>query len=338
MSTLVCLVSHQPMANVIPVLELKPDNVILLQTEQEKSVASDIKSLFEEKNIKTQIFKKYLNPYNLETVKSACREIINANEKDIILNATGGTKPMAISAYEIFNSSNKRIIYYDPIHHSIIEMNSFSQFAIKVSLKINVCDYLRAHGYKIIEEKTLSGRAEEKDKFFNNMPKDRKLFFFKSLFEIKSAIQLNQPRQEKIINKFKFSKNFNKITIVDEINKNKFSTEHLNFNYGDFLEDLLYLYLKKKPNDDIKYSVKIKRNNIKSEIDVLATNNCKLDLYSCKDKKKTDKFDLFEVEILRNVAGGTFGKAHFVLSKADNYVQYVAENLGIDVLNINKFF
>jgi len=121
MSTIVCLVSRQSMANVIPVLELHPSEVILLRTKQESKVALNIQRLFVSKNIKTRIYKSYIDPYDLETVKSACREIINESETNIILNVTGGTKTMAIAAYEIFKSSDKRILYYDPIHHIIIK-------------------------------------------------------------------------------------------------------------------------------------------------------------------------------------------------------------------------
>lgn len=338
MSTIVCLVSHQAMANVIPVLEMKPNKVILLQTTQESNTSENLRNLFNSKNIKTEIFEKFIDPYNLETVKSASRQIINNNESDIVLNVTGGTKPMAIAAYEIFKSSDKAIVYYDPVSHSVMAMNPINVHNKKVTFKINVEDYLLAHGYSLISDSSQSGRAEIKHDFFNTFSKDRFKEFIKFYSEVREKTKLDKPKFELQKYNFKFSKSIDKITIIDELSKKKIKSEHQNFNFGDVLEDILFMKLKEKDFDDIKYSVKISKDNIHSEIDVLQTHNCKLFLYSCKDKKKLDKFDLFEVEVLRNVAGGTFGKAHFVVTKKDEYIKRVANNLNIQVIEIDKLF
>ena len=337
MKTVVCLVSHQPMANAIPVLELNPDKAILLRTKQESKIAINLQKLFEKKKIKTEIYEDFIDPYELETVKTACREIINKNESDTVLNVTGGTKPMAIAAYEIFKSSDKKIIYYDPVHHSNITMNPIETEKRPITTKINIGDYLLAHGYSIISDSTKAGRAEQKRDFLNGFNYKRFNEFMKFYTEVKSKYSMNRPRFEYVKYGFKFSKSLDKITILDEQTRTKIKTEMSGFNFGDMLEDLLFLKLKNKEHDDIKYSVKIAKEGVKSEIDVLLTKDCKLFLYSCKDKMKTDKFDIFEIEVLRNVAGGTFGKANFVVTKDDEYIKRVASNLNISVNNIREY-
>jgi len=217
-------------------------------------------------------------------------------------------------------------------------MNPIGVENSKVNLKIKIKDYLLAHGYEIINENTLSGRAESKKDFISILSQKRFDEFLKFYSEVRANTALNKPRFDFVRHKFKFNKSMDKITIIDEMSKLKISTSHSNFNFGDWLEDILYLKLKGLPLDDIKYSVKILKDNVKSEIDVLLTKDCKLYLYSCKDKNKVDKFDLFEIEILRNIAGGTFGKAHFVFTKDDEYIERVASNLNIDVIKITDYF
>lgn len=338
MKTVVCLVSHQPMANVIPVLELNPDKVILLRTKQESKIAENLQKLFVKKNIKTEINAKYIDPYNLETVKTVCRQIINDNKSNVILNVTGGTKPMAIAAYEIFKSSDKKIVYYDPINHYIMMMNPMDSEKIPIINGVNVEDYLTAHGYKITSEMSGTGRAEQKEKFLNGMNYKRFNEFMTFYSEVKSKNPLNKLRFDYTGHGFKFNKGMDRIKFIDEATKEKIKLGLQGFCFGDFLEDLLYLKLKNLKHDDIKYSVKISKEEVKSEVDVLMTNGCKLYLYSCKDKAKTDKYDLFEIEVLRNIAGGTFGKANFVVTKDDEYIQRVANNLNISVKNIRQYF
>lgn len=338
MTTVVCLVSHQPMANAIPVLELNPDKAILLRTEQESKIAENLQKLFEKKKIKTEIHEDFIDPYELETVKTACREIINKNEGNTVLNVTGGTKPMAIAAYEIFKSSDKKITYYDPVHHSNITMNPIETEKRPITNKINIEDYLLAHGYSIISDNTRTGRAEQKRDFLKGFNYKRFNEFMKFYSEVKSKNAMDRPRFEYVKNGFKFSKSMDNITIIDEQTRMKIKTVLSGFNFGDMLEDLLFLRLKNTEHDDIKYSVKISKDGVKNEIDVLLTKNCKLYLYSCKDKVKTDKFDIFEIEVLRNVAGGTFGKANFVVTKDDEYIKRVASNLNISVNNIREYF
>ena len=338
MQTIVCLVSHQPMANAIPVLELIPDKAILLRTKQESKIAVNLRILFEEKKIKTEIYDDFIDPYDLETVKAAGRQIINENEGEVILNVTGGTKPMAIAAYEIFKSSDKKIIYYDPVHHSIITMNPMDAENKPIMLKLNIREYLLAHGYTITSDNTKSGRAEQKRDFLKGFNYKRFNEFMKFYSEVKSKNSMDRPRFEYVKYGFKFSKSMVNITLIDELTRMKIKTELSGFNFGDMLEDLLFLRLRNLKHDDIKYSVKIAKEGVKSEIDVLLTKDCKLFLYSCKDKMKTDKFDIFEIEVLRNVAGGTFGKANFVVTKDDEYIKRVASNLNISVNNIREYF
>ncbi|MCX7834063.1 MAG: DUF1887 family CARF protein [Ignavibacteria bacterium] len=339
MKTIVCLVSRQAMANVIPVLEFKPDKVILLITEEEKSVAKNLKELFVKHKIQVEIFREKLDAYDIEKVKNICMDVIRENDNELILNLTGGTKTMAVAAYEIFRSVDKQIVYHNPASHKIIFLNPISKNDIDVESKINVEDYLLAHGYKIISEQTKSGRAEKYNTLFKKFDKNRFSHFVDFYNIVKQEIPLGSPRASKEYNKFQFSKNYDKIIIWDKVNNTKIDFELSGFNYGDCLESILYLILKDKIKpDDIRYSVKVKKENIESEIDVLLTKDCCLHLYSCKDTKKMNKQYLYEIEVLRNVTGGTFGRAYMVVTKGNDYIKSFGKQIHIDTVNIKELF
>ncbi len=337
--TIICLVSRQAMANVIPVLELKPQKVILLITKEEELVAINLKKLFNKYNVETVIFNKKLDAYNIDKVKKVCMDVIRESDDEVILNLTGGTKTMAVAAYEIFRSVDKKIIYHNPVGRKLIFLNPLNHTDIEVSIAINVEDYLLAHGYKITEEKTSSGMAEKYIKLFKNFDKSRFSDFIDFYNYAKKEIKLEDPKVSKQFKDFNFSKSYDKITLIDKKNNIKLNFSLSGFNFGDWLECLLFTILKEKHKpDDIKYSVKVEKDGIISEIDVMFTKDCCLYLYSCKDKKKTTKSDIYEIEVLRNVTGGTFGKANLVLTNDNPYLVSFGKQININTFNIKELF
>jgi len=104
MNTMFCLVSRQAMANVLPVLMYKPAKVMFFATPEEKRTANNLEKLFKEKRI-TVFRKDDLNAYDYISFKSMIKEQLNKiTDSDVCLNVTGGTKLMALAAYEAFNS------------------------------------------------------------------------------------------------------------------------------------------------------------------------------------------------------------------------------------------
>lgn len=337
MSTIVCLVSQQAMANVIPVLELKPEKVILLSTEKEFNTALSIKNVLDKMGIETEIFHDKISPYKLDKIRNAVDKLFADNSNELILNATGGTKPMAITAFESFKEKNLPVIYYDPDHHSIMQLNSKAE-PKKVTYKINAESYIKSYGYEITFEETNSGRAESKEKFFSNFDETRFIEFSIFLDYIRKSYQLNEPKINRSLTGFTFSKNYDVISIIDEKTKEKLKYELTNFSYGDWLEDYFYLKLKNKNFDDVRYGVKMMKDGVYNEIDIIATKDCRLYLYSCKSGKSEQK-DLMEIDTLRKLAGGIFGKAFFLsTSKLGEGTIQRAKILNVNLLTEQEIF
>lgn len=329
MSILVCLVSQQAMANVIPALELRPEKVVLLSTSREMNTAENIKIVLDESGIDTEIFRELISPYHLDKIDNAIKKIFKEYSNDLILNATGGTKPMAITAFEIFKENNLPVIYYDPDHHSIMSLTNNS-VPEKVKYKINIKSYLKSYGYEIFEEATATGRAESKEKFFAGFDETRFIEFSLFLDYLRRNYQLNETRINLSLTGFTFNKNYDIIRIIDDKSKESLKYDLSNFDYGNWLEDYFYLKLKNDGYDDVKYAVKFESNGVNNEIDVIATKDCKLYLYSCKSGKSEQK-DIMQIDTLRKLAGGIFGKAFFL--STNNFGEGLIQRAKI--LNVN---
>jgi len=76
---------------------------------------------------------------------------------------------------------------------------------------------------------------------------------------------------------------------------------------------------------------------VSSEIDTIVLKDFKLYLISCKSGKKDNQFDLFQLETIRNISSGTFGKGLFVSvnESSESFLKRAAE-LQIKVTNISK--
>jgi hypothetical protein len=325
------------MANVIPSLEIKPEKVILLTTSEESNTARNIKKVLENNKVKTEIFPGFISPYKLDKIKKSVEKIISGKGSEYILNVTGGTKTMAITAFEVFKENNMDVVYYDPDHNEIISMHP-EKNPFKVNLKISIKDYLQSYGYIIKEEMTASRRAESKINFFKSFGETRFSEFIHFIDYIKRNFSLSETKIYKKIFDFSFNKNFDEVIIKDFKSGEKVKYELKNFKFGDFLEDFVYLKLKEKDFDEIKYGVKLSNGKVKNEIDVIAVKDCRLYLYSCKSGK-SDQYDIMQLDILRKLAGGIFGKAGFFASiNANDSLKERAKALNVELIDEKSLF
>lgn len=458
------------MANVIPINEIKPDRVILLAPKEQQNTVDNLANYLDAKKILFNIRSEKIDAFNPRTIRLECQEIIKSFKgENLILNATGGTKIMALAAAEIFSENNLEVIYVDHQNNNLVTISPPNKRKKPITGWLNIEDYLFAFGFRIVSEKTDTGRAENKNDFFDAVLKNGDLNNFIRFFDtIKS--QIKEPTSpppsttaEKKSTDFSYDKfelflskgkknyfiglskikdlntclRFKKTVLplffefCDKLFSDKSQTSgvvkhhdfearrspsgqititykatntSLNFGYsllpsfrnfilsiaknlspsgsqyiqkiptpilsdshfkvsqddsgslithlqsntsinfpyknsntGDWLEDLLFLSLKKnRPTPtDIKYGVIIEKDNVQREIDVICTRGYQLEIFSCKNKIKNDnnKLDLYELEILRDIIGGPYGKAYLVHTANIEYVKSLGKFLGIKVLN-----
>jgi hypothetical protein len=336
---LVCLVSRQAMANVLPVFMYQPQNVFLLSTPEEINCARHLQSLFMKKGIKVFLYDD-ISAYDDIDLNTKLELIFSSFEKDIFLNVTGGTKPMALAAYEYFRKNNKPVFYCNTEHLGIIHLLPLRKIE-NLKTNITIENYLAAYGYKIEEEK--SARLDfAYETLFAEIEKDQLLDeFIKFTDSVRKALDKESYQTVNSIKKnFSFQKTpANFVLALPNVKpplKYKFGAKE--FLFGDWLEYYVYWKFKSLNPDEMKIGVKIVSDNqIRNEIDLIILKNYKLYLISCKSGK-AENAALYELETLRAITSGTFGKGVAVLSStpSENIIQRAKELSITLVLNVNK--
>ncbi|MYB35587.1 MAG: DUF1887 family protein [Gammaproteobacteria bacterium] len=102
----ICIVSDQPLPNILPVLhpEMKPEKVYLLCSEEQRKQSNDKaqKKIIESLGCKVDIV-DVSSAFDIEVIGEQTENILKGYAEphnNLLLNATGGTKPMSIAAFE----------------------------------------------------------------------------------------------------------------------------------------------------------------------------------------------------------------------------------------------
>jgi len=265
------------------------------------------------------------------------------------MNITGGTKLMAIAAYDFFKSVDSDVIYVDTPHNELIIMSACGGIQrIQFDIKISVSDYLQAHGISM--QKKARHKSYYNEKFMRLVDKELMKFLKFSLdlrfilpvseefsrhgftLKVQTSEHFQEPGSGKATsNKSKSKRFFDLYHDGSAILEGQI--EDLSYFVGFWLEDYVYYLLKSRRPDDMKRSCPvISKSGTDNEIDVILTKNGQLYLISCKSGKFS-KQDLFELEGLRQLAGGTFGKAFVIVPPKSGYRDR-ARQLGIEFMTI----
>ncbi len=331
------------MANVLPVLMFQPKNVILFTTPEENYCADNLEKLIKSKNIKVKRIDG-LDAYDYIKFKDAVKKELEFTEGETWLNVTGGTKLMALAAYEAFAENNKNIIYCDTEHQKIITLfPGYDVIDLKAELSIE--DYLNSYGYTIEETK----QVEDIEKYFELFSFIEDTNSISSFMEMFTKIREHLANEHKIHQPkftissanqlFQFQKNFDNYFIqFGKQKKSSIKVELAYFKSGDWLEFYVYYSLKKKKNLCPLVGVRLKnQEGVENEIDVIVLKDYRLNMYSCKSGKKDNQFDLYQLESLRNLTSGTFGKGIFVTAnKHSQKFLDRARELSINVVQVQN--
>lgn len=335
---LICLISRQAMPNVLPVLMMKPNKVYLLTTNEEKSCGIHLENLFKSKNIEV-VIKGGIDAYSPQTVTNSLSEIIQSEDKSLFsINLTGGTKVMSFAAYDFAREHNIPAFYCNTEHQQIIKLLPNKQYE-KLSAEISIADYLLSYGYKVTAVKTKNVKKEYFD-FFNLLESKNCLLKFTDFLDrfrsetgSQNPVKTYNDKRDKI---FTIQKTAASVLLFVYETKFKFDDEK--FLKGDWLEYYM-LYSLNKQGIDPEVGIKIiSESNVENEIDLVFIKNFQLFLISCKSGGNNDaNKDIYEIETLRAIAGGAFGKAFlFTVKPLTERITQRAKDLKIETLSLKN--
>ncbi|HED14014.1 MAG TPA: DUF1887 family protein [Gammaproteobacteria bacterium] len=151
-----CLVSDQPTPNITPALDrsFRPKRVILLVSPEKQRQAQQIRQVLQPSGIRVSLW-QIDDAMDVEHIRLRVLELLQpfqnnpAVADDIALNATGGTKPMSIAAYEVFRDYGLPIFYVHPGKDRLIWMHPSDRVSFALEDRIHLPQFFQAHGVEV---------------------------------------------------------------------------------------------------------------------------------------------------------------------------------------------
>lgn len=156
MKIMICLVGGQPAPNVLPIIKINPDQLILVYSRTTEKAAKSTESLVRsDYDISDIRLFKVDNAYDLHRITLDLNKYLEENSSpcdELLFNLTGGTKIMALAAFELAKQKNAKAFYYQSeenksiIHNFHFEGNQLKQDETESMLSDLALDqYLRLY-------------------------------------------------------------------------------------------------------------------------------------------------------------------------------------------------
>jgi Domain of unknown function (DUF1887) len=305
----VCLVSQQAAPNFLPLLDeaLKPKEVILLVTEKMQAQATYLQKVIKPLGIKVVIHDIEAAGDFQKTQEQLMSLLSQYDPADIALNATGGTKWMAITAQEVFRMNGSPVFYVDIATGSVLFLDS-QRAPHTLAKKVKLESYINAYGYNVKnEEKIATGLTGLQRDLYQTLIKNvvewggalGQLNALASAAEKKKTLTIKlsdecpyeDPYLEKLLKECEFS---NLLTVKNGLVT--FTSDSARFEAnGGWLENYINSKLNElkadgtlqdRPHLNIQVS---SPGNSPNEVDIAFMANNKLHMVECKTKRLAGK-------------------------------------------------
>ncbi|MCA9539080.1 MAG: DUF1887 family protein [Myxococcales bacterium] len=155
----ICLVSDQPTPNLTPALdpEFAPHEVILVVSPQMAERADWLEAVLRPRGVRCTRW-PVQDAYDIEHLRERFLELLIAREDaTLLLNATGGTKPMSLAAYEVCRQFERPVFYVNPETDHLVWLSHPARPPSRdLADRIRLGPFLIAHGATV----TATGPSE----------------------------------------------------------------------------------------------------------------------------------------------------------------------------------
>ena len=335
----VCMVSRQPLPNLIPIWHenWRPQEVVLLvsQDMQERAVLL-------QKNCQDcgcRVDCRPVDPYQIEKIRLTVQRVLTDHAgRSVALNATGGTKIMALGAFEEFRLANQGVFYIDTERDRCITLHPIPVTDVLPDVS-KVGAYLRAYGYRIEDlgdKRRLPGRRTLEEWLVAQVDRLGKAVASLNWYaaQAREGLQATiDPRQLRFADFQELLERAGQADVLDlEEGRLTFPNEECRqYINGGWLEHYVSGVLQqlKKENrlrDYIGNAQVVSSHRVRNELDAAFTARNRLHLIECKTGNWLNQAQkaveaTYKLDTVRDLMGGVFGRAMLVsyqlLAEAD---------------------
>ncbi|WP_053959480.1 Card1-like endonuclease domain-containing protein [Sulfobacillus thermosulfidooxidans] len=316
--TYVCLLSDHLLPNVIPVIQAPPQRVILLYTPNNKERVQRFRQATE--SVPTEIIEKQVHPYQYAQTQRICDEILE-QFPNAILNVTGGTKIMALAAFDRFRHNHRPIIYVDSDSQRILYLHNGE--SERLGDPLTVKQYLACYGFKadnINRQDNLPKTWREvEDLFAQNSTK-----WQNQLGRLNWIAAQQQPiftLQTGELQDLLLKANLIKPAEAKNAGFQFTSDQARQFINGGWFEHYVYSLLRQisaqYPIKNLTKNIEISNDSVSNELDVVFLYHNKLHVIECKtrhftaDGKINPMETIYKIDSVTNRVAGIKGKSMF---------------------------
>ncbi|MCX8207743.1 MAG: DUF1887 family protein [Methanothrix sp.] len=171
MKVMVCLISEQHVPNLLSVHELRPDLLVLIETEgmRNRNAANNFLKALAIGGL-DYLTRNEVVPLkdgdSIEETEKALEGVYRKyRDAEWFVNITGGTKPMSIGAYEFFRQrGNARILYISASKQSKA-INFSGGTDIPLRHRISVAEFLAGYGFDVLNHDKMKENEKRSEKW-----------------------------------------------------------------------------------------------------------------------------------------------------------------------------
>jgi hypothetical protein len=113
MTLMVALVGGQSLPNLLPVRHYHPESTLLIYSKRTQGVYERLKAVLQQE---TQVYGLETDAYDIPDIVEKFNEVLESPPlaaHPLLVNLTGGTKPMSLAAYQVAQQRNAPMIYLE---------------------------------------------------------------------------------------------------------------------------------------------------------------------------------------------------------------------------------
>ena len=297
---LISLVSDQTIPNILLIKELPvQDRYLFLTTVvMEDDRKGKTLAIVQTTNLNVYTWEKQeIVEDDFKSVVVGLDKFCLKNNDEIIVNITGGTKPMSLSTYEYFKDRgmNVRFLYKSATRYEFILLETGAT-EFQIQSQLSVADYLNAYGVRCSKTKAPLKDLEQAVRIFH--------FFCNGKLKIAEPLRIwyrgkgvknimQAEALEPSINKKGESENRNLSGLLSMLQLLSFQIEKVNvlskyeveYLTGGWFEELVYFLLKRLyPKADVQMGVLLEKGiqSTNNDLDVVMCLKDKLSIIECK--------------------------------------------------------
>lgn len=145
-----CLVSQQPLPNLLPAIEpaIAAERVWLVTSPDMRERATWLADEFDRRSIAhTRI--EVADPWDAQALRATLETHLADIPRPLLINTTGGTKVMSLVAYELARAHDLPAVYLRPHDQTLIGLHPAPLQPVVLTRPVELDTLLRVHGYTL---------------------------------------------------------------------------------------------------------------------------------------------------------------------------------------------